>query len=293
MRKIISIILAVMLMFSIGVIGASAHTQSLAVAIENVEVSVGDVTAEVKLNISADSYPAYIAGIELFVNVPDGLTLKAVGDLPGTNVVFDNSASALDWGEVRIMDPDGGYGDIPPLINAAADITLTFAITDPSVAAKYDITLGDATNIYDEEFEYADLDIKAGSVTVKAAGPSVKTIAKVGDDAIVNNAIDLGEGKETDEQIGAGVGITVTLPTDVTFDDNMIWSLTTAEGKKFSNKINAGLSALSGNVKLAATFVTGSHLPGAEFNKAITGVNAIFKAGEDFYFTDAADAKTE
>lgn len=123
--------------------------------------------------------------------------------------------------------------------------------------------------------------------------PSVKTITKTGTDVLINDAREKSEGITTAEQIGGAAGFAFTIPTGVTLDDNMIWSLTTSEGKKFSQKVNAGLSALSGDVKVAATFVTGSHLAGegrTPFNFEIKAADGIFKVGEDFYFTDAADA---
>ncbi len=133
-------------------------------------------------------------------------------------------------------------------------------------------------------------DIELGS-----SEPSVKTITKTeGTDAIVNNATALKD-KETDVEIGGAAGFAFTIPAGVTLDDNMIWSLTTADGKLYSEKINAGLSALGEGspVKVAATFVTGTHKGADAANKEITAVNGIFKAGEDFYFTDAADAKNQ
>lgn len=121
--------------------------------------------------------------------------------------------------------------------------------------------------------------------------PTVKTITKTGD-VIVNGAKTKADNTTTDEQIGGAAGFEFTVPAGLTLDDNMIWSLTTDAGKLYSGKVNAGLSAIGGGatVKVAATFVTGSHRTGEDVNTAITAVNAIFKAGEDFYFTDAADA---
>ena len=122
--------------------------------------------------------------------------------------------------------------------------------------------------------------------------PTVKTITKTGTDVIVNGAKTKADNTTTDEQIGGAAGFEFTVPAGLTLDDNMIWSLTTDAGKLYSGKVNAGLSAIGGGatVKVAATFVTGSHRTGEDVNTAITAVNAIFKAGEDFYFTDAADA---
>ena len=143
-----------------------------------------------------------------------------------------------------------------------------------------------------------DASSKHSTVTVnqiKAADPepSVKTITKT-EDAIVNNATALKD-KETDVEIGGAAGFAFTIPAGVKLDDNMIWSLTTADGKLYSEKINAGLSTLGEGspVKVAATFVTGTHKGADAANKEITAVNGIFKAGEDFYFTDAADAKNQ
>lgn len=131
-------------------------------------------------------------------------------------------------------------------------------------------------------------DIELGS-----SEPAVKTITKTeGKDAIVNNATALKD-KKTDVEIGGAAGFAFTIPEGVKLDDNMIWSLTTADGKLYSEKINAGLSVLTGDVQVAATFVTGTHKGADAANKEITAVNGIFKAGEDFYFTDAADAKNQ
>ena len=257
------------------------------------EIDVDTATAEVKLNISADAYPLYISGLELHLNIPEGLKLTAVSDIPGTPNAYDNASSNMETGDVNVVDPDGGAGDVIGKLDAAADVTLTFAITDPSVAKKYEIVLDESTGIFDDEFEYATVALSNGSITVKAAGPSVKTITKT-EDAIVNNATALKD-KETDVEIGGAAGFAFTIPAGVTLDNNMIWSLTTADGKLYSEKINAGLSTLGEGspVKVAATFVTGTHKGADAANKEITAVNGIFKAGEDFYFTDAADAKNQ
>lgn len=130
-------------------------------------------------------------------------------------------------------------------------------------------------------------DIELGS-----SEPSVKTITKTGTDAIVNNATALKD-KKTDVEIGGAAGFAFTIPEGVTLDNNMIWSLTTADGKLYSEKINAGLSVLTGDVQVAATFITGTHKGADAANTEITAVNGIFKAGEDFYFTDAEDAKNQ
>ena len=293
MKKIVSLILAVMIMFSIGSIATFAYEQTATIALENVEIDVDTATAEVKLNISADAYPLYISGLELHLNIPEGLKLTAVSDIPGTPNAYDNASSNMETGDVNVVDPDGGAGDVIGKLDAAADVTLTFAITDPSVAKKYEIVLDESTGIFDDEFEYATVALSNGSITVKAAAPSVKTITKTeGKDAIVNNATALKD-KETDVEIGGAAGFAFTIPEGVTLDDNMIWSLTTADGKLYSEKINAGLSVLTGDVQVAATFVTGTHKGADAANKEITAVNGIFKAGEDFYFTDAADAKNQ
>ena len=293
MKKIVSLILAVMIMFSIGSIATFAYEQTATIALENVEIDVDTATAEVKLNISADAYPLYISGLELHLNIPEGLKLTAVSDIPGTPNAYDDASSNMETGDVNVVDPDGGAGDVIGKLDAAADVTLTFAITDPSVAKKYEIVLDESTGIFDDEFEYATVALSNGSITVKAAGPSVKTITKTeGKDAIVNNATALKD-KETDVEIGGAAGFAFTIPKGVTLDDNMIWSLTTADGKLYSEKINAGLSVLTGDVQVAATFITGTHKGADAANTEIKAVNGIFKAGEDFYFTDAADAKNQ
>ena len=164
-------------------------------------------------------------------------------------------------------------------------------IKDDAPTGTYDIV---CTGVFDQATAGEGNTYTSNTVTIKVNGTSsVKTITKTGTDVLINNAKDKSETETTAEQIGGAAGFAFTIPKGVTLDDNMIWSLTTSEGKKFSQKVNAGLSALSGDVKVAATFVTGSHLAGegrTPFNFEITAANGIFKAGEDFYFTDAADA---
>lgn len=297
MKKIISLILAVMIIFSIGSIATFAYEQTANIALENVVVDLNTATAEVKLNISADAYPFHISGLELHLNIPDGLKLTAVSAIPGTPNTYDNASSNLETGDVNVVDPDGGAGDVIGQLDAATDVTLTFSITDPSVEKKYEIVLDESTGIFDDEFEYATVSLANGSITVKGSDEPSNVIEKTGslaDTGFINNLRVIDEkGTETKGFIGAAIGFKFVTPADITLDDNMIWALTTADGKAYSPKFNAGLSALGKNadVTVAATLTTG--VDGV--NTEISAVNGIFKdaASDTYYYTDATDAPTE
>lgn len=207
-------------------------------------------------------------------------------------------ASGGNYTGIPVMNPNGKENcfSFTAATTASRPGAMTGAyvglkIKDNAPSGTYDIV---CTGVFDQATAGADNTYSSNTVSIKVNGTSsVKTITKT-EDAIVNNATALKD-KETDVEIGGAAGFAFTIPAGVTLDDNMIWSLTTADGKLYSEKINAGLSTLGEGspVKVAATFVTGTHKGADAANKEITAVNGIFKAGEDFYFTDAADAKNQ
>lgn len=94
----------------------------------------------------------------------------------------------------------------------------------------------------------------------------------------------------TDCQIGTGIGLTANAGEAVF--TKMIWALTSGENKLFSKVIE--LPGISGEFKVAATFINGSHNEKFDVevveSVAIDAVNAIFTDGTADYFTDATDA---
>lgn len=295
MKKIYALVLAVA-MIAVFVAVPAFAADTLVFKLDSNEINVGDDGSAVTLNFSIDTTAGAgstaFGSIQFYLDVPKGVsfvsatqaadnTYKWTSQTTGTMVGYtDDSGVGADF----IANPE------------YSKFVLTFKVEDTSKAAEYDIKI--KTDPAATALDYLDYNDAAtgyvnGKITVKDSAPAVKTITKTGADVLINNAKDKSETETTAEQIGGAAGFAFTIPAGVTLDDNMIWSLTTSEGKKFSQKVNAGLSALSGDVKVAATFVTGSHLAGegrTPFNFEITAANGIFKAGEDFYFTDAADA---
>lgn len=291
MKKIVALMLALTVVFSFAIISAYANESRFTFTVGEVEIEKDATTIDVPVTVHAASYPSNLAGFNIVFNSAnlEGLKLTSVTGMP-SGLPLDGSAN-LDNFSIAIAS-DGS--DIA--ISEDFVLTLTFSATGLEEGKTYKLTFVDGDlDAYDATYEWgADAcTFVPGAITVKAAGPAVKTITKTGTDVLINNAKEKSEGVTTAEQIGGAAGFAFTIPAGVKLDDNMIWSLTTSEGKKFSQKVNAGLSALSGDVKVAATFVTGSHLAGegrTPFNFEITAADGIFKAGEDFYFTDAADA---
>lgn len=293
MKKIVSLLLATAVIFCLGITSFASNVAPFTFEGDK-EVAVGSGTTDVTINMGIDLDKAASIGIIAFTfdfGGAKGIKVKEIADSAITSYLpLYTGGTDIETGLFTYMKDDASGVDIPA---GAIEVPVTFTVDD-TAAKEYTVTLttdsmlvtasGDALNDC-ETYPTAKIAVK------KASEPTVKTITKTtGTDVIVNGAKTKADNTTTDEQIGGAAGFAFTIPAGVTLDDNMIWSLTTDAGKLYSGKINAGLSALSGDVKVAATFVTGSHKTGKDVNTAITAVNAIFKAGEDFYFTDAADA---
>lgn len=297
MKKIVSLLLATAVIFCLGITSFASNVAPFTFEGDK-EVAVGSGTTDVTINMGIDLDKAASIGIIAFTfdfGGAKGIKVKEIADSAITSYLpLYTGGTDIETGLFTYMKDDASGVDIPA---GAIEVPVTFTVDD-TAAKEYTVTLttdsmlvtasGDALNDC-ETYPTAKIAVK------KASEPTVKTITKTeGTDAIVNNATALKD-KETDVEIGGAAGFAFTIPAGVTLDDNMIWSLTTADGKLYSEKINAGLSTLGEGspVKVAATFVTGTHKGADAANKEITAVNGIFKAGEDFYFTDAADAKNQ
>lgn len=291
MKKILSLSIVaalVTLMFATGVMAA---TQNVTFTVGEVTVDAGTTTVVVPVTVSCDAYPLGISMFEGYIEAAEGLTLTDIsGDVSG-NTSLGNGDAVVATKKAYICDDD--FNDV--MAEGAIVFNLTFTIDKPEVAATYAVTMSDDTYAYDEEAsDEHNIDIVAGSVTVKAAGsnePTVNAFADFTSDFVVDAATVGGE--PTDYQIGAGLGMKVSTG-DLTFTD-MIWSLTTADGKLYSKAI--ALGAVKGDVDLVATFVNGVRAANTFGKEPVTtinftDVNAIFKDADGAeWFTDVTDAK--
>lgn len=287
MKRLISILCIFAIMFSFCMVSANAEGNTVTLVkdasstentlVYNVVFSTDLAVKSVKIFYDLSEVYA-ISGATITGAPVDAKTFNPSSAQKVLATVWNDTSEftgTLTLGKLTIKLPE----------NAPA---FTIKVTDGSNSRTKSVIGLTSSNTFTEQYTF-------GTAAYTPA-PAVKTITKTGSDVIINNAKDKSETETTAEQIGGAAGFAFTIPEGVTLDDNMIWSLTTSEGKKFSQKVNAGLSALTGPVKVAATFVTGSHLAGegrTPFNFEITAANGIFKAGEDFYFTDAADADAQ
>lgn len=284
MKRLISILCIFAIMFSFCMVSANAEGNTVTLVkdasstentlVYNVVFSTDLAVKSVKIFYDLSEVYA-ISGATITGATVDAKTFNPSPAQKVLATVWNDTSEftgTLTLGKLTIKLPE----------NAPA---FTIKVTDGSNSRTKSVIGLSSTNTFTEQYTF-------GTAAYTPA-PSVKTITKT-EDAIVNNATALKD-KETDVEIGGAAGFAFTIPAGVTLDDNMIWSLTTADGKLYSEKINAGLSTLGEGspVKVAATFVTGTHKGADAANKEITAVNGIFKAGEDFYFTDAADAKNQ
>lgn len=284
MKKLISVLCVFAMLFSLCVASVNAEGNSVAFV---KDASSTETALVYNLVLTSD---IEVTTVQLYYDLTavlaTGATVTAVkGDSNTFNVNTKTKSLA-----VTKVDSEGTFSGTITL----GKITITlpaessaFKIEQTSKVANRNVTnkINNGTTTHIDSYTIGTLEF--------TPAPAVKTITKT-EDAIVNNATALKD-KETDVEIGGAAGFAFTIPAGVKLDDNMIWSLTTADGKLYSEKINAGLSTLGEGspVKVAATFVTGTHKGADAANKEITAVNGIFKAGEDFYFTDAADAKNQ
>lgn len=295
MKKIVSLLLATAVILCLGITSFASDAAPFSF-VENKTISVGTGTTDVTLDINIDVDTTQNFSMLALLLTFDSKNVKVKSiDSSKFPIPYSTGGSDINTGLFSFIndaDPSATY----EIANGTTvTIPVTFTVND-TVEAVYSIGFSsDNTMLLDAEGNpINDLETyPTATITVGSSAPAVKTITKKGTDVLINDAREKSEGITTAEQIGGAAGFAFTIPEGVKLDDNMIWSLTTSEGKKFSQKVNAGLSALSGDVKVAATFVTGSHLAGegrTPFNFEIKAADGIFKAGEEFYFTDAADA---
>lgn len=292
MKKIYALVLAVA-MIAVFVAVPAFAADTLVFKLDSNEINVGDDGSAVTLNFSIDTTAGAgstaFGSIQFYLDVPKGVsfvsatqaadnTYKWTSQTTGTMVGYtDDSGVGADF----IANPE------------YSKFVLTFKVEDTSKAAEYDIKI--KTDPAATALDYLDYNDAAtgyvnGKITVKSAS---KPVVTKGVATIKNGITQYQNGEYTDVQIGAYAILPLTIAEDANITGEMLWSLTTANGKLYSvNPFNTGLSALTGDVKIAATFVTGTHdgKGAVVSNNEITDVNAILKATDGtIYCTDAAD----
>lgn len=299
MKKIVSLLLATAVIFCLGITSFASNVAPFTFEGDK-EVAVGSSTTDVTIKMGIDLDKAASIGIIAFTfdfGGEEGIKVKEIADSAITSYLpLYTGGTDIATGLFTYMKDDASGVDIPA---GVIEVPVTFTVDD-TAAKEYAVTLttdsmlvtadGDALNDC-ATYPTAKIVVKEGS-----SEPS-NIITKTGslaDTGFINNLRVIDEkGTETKGFIGAAVGFKFVTPADITLDDNMIWALTTADGKAYSPKFNAGLSALGKNadVTVAATLTTG--VDGV--NTEITAVNGIFKdaASDTYYYTDATDAPTE
>lgn len=215
------------------------------------------------------------------ITVPDNVFY---GSQPVTLATYSTNFEAKDKTEAEIIEL---FSDFKKTIIKVAnfDNFKGDAITS-DIMTTYAVTYDGATKTADADYV---LGTPKNAVTPDPE-PEVKTITK-SDSKIVAEATTV-DGKTTDTQIGAAVGIQFTKPA-ATLLPKMIWAVETSAGRKYSAPVDVNLSDVEGTITVAATFHNGIHENSfgvAEVAPlSITGVDAIFTDGTNDYFTNADD----
>jgi hypothetical protein len=271
MKKIISMLCVIAMMFSFAVMSASAANNAVTL-VKNEAASVDGKLAFDVVVANSDG----VKSVTLQLSYADFLaknSAMADGDFTASKVSASgaNPVAAKDFITSTYTNTDGAHTEVTMFtvfINEANfKNDATFALTAASKVDGVTLASGLATNNF----------------AIKAP-VSVKTIAVSDSVAVTTDAA------ATDCQIGTGIGLTANAGEAVF--TKMIWALTSGENKLFSKVIE--LPGISGEFKVAATFINGSHNEKFDVevveSVAIDAVNAIFTDGTADYFTDATDA---
>ena len=295
MKKILSCTLVLIMALALFAMQVSAATGTvvLSAAFDKAQYSVGE-SGTLNVTIDVDNATEYVAAADIYF-VAKGFTAEAAL----SNLTQDGGD--LVSGDIAVID--NGDGNYQISFVASKNGALGKAVLSIPIQIAADATEVSATFAYDDSYvsdpdgeEDFTLDSSASTgakATIASSKPSnvIEKTGSLADTGFINNLTTLPD--RTTRYIGAAVGFKFVTPADITLDDNMIWALTTADGKAYSPKFNAGLSALGKNapVTVAATLTTG--VDGV--NTEITAVNGIFKdaASDTYYYTDATDAPTE
>lgn len=298
MKKILSCTLVLIMALALFAMQVSAATGTvvLSAAFDKAQYSAGE-SGTLNVTIDVDNATEYVAAADIYF-VAKGFTAEAAL----SNLTQDGGD--LVSGDIAVIDNENGNYQISFV--ASKNGALGKAVLSIPIQIAADATEVSATFAYDDSYvsdpdgeEDFTLDSSASTgakATIASSKPSnvIEKTGSLADTGFINNLRVIDEkGTETKGFIGAAIGFKFVTPADITLDDNMIWALTTADGKAYSPKFNAGLSALGKNadVTVAATLTTG--VDGV--NTEITAVNGIFKdaASDTYYYTDATDAPTE
>lgn len=270
MKKILSMICAAVMLVSMFSFVASAAEAPIISFVDN-----GDGTIDIMLDTNGnDEVWALTANIDFSEAVTEGAAVAATG----ANGVTCKYVKAKKMVQVSYTDTNmasylesGKVGTVT-LTNWTQDFTVK-AMASPASGGT-DYTNGNFnTNIVETTFSLGGGEEDDVNVIVPSDVKSVTTDAAA-----------------TDCQIGTGIGLTANAGEAVF--TKMIWALTSGENKLFSKVIE--LPGISGEFKVAATFINGSHNEKFDVevveSVAIDAVNAIFTDGTADYFTDATDA---
>lgn len=283
MKKIISMICVIAMMFSFAVMSASAANNSVTL-VKNEEASLesGKLAFDVVV-ANSDG----VKSVTLQLSYADFLAKNAMGDGDFTatkvSATTANPTAAKDFIVSTYTNTDGAHKEVTMMTvfvnpeNFKNDAS--FALTNVSKVDGVTLAAGLATNNFAIAAPGSDEEEESNIVATSDR------------EAVTEKAT---------HQIGTAVGMTVTVPDGITFQ-KMIWVIANGSERLYSQeKIDLSDLSVSGDIRVAATFVNGSHndvYADAEVVAPLTiGENdfdAIFTDGTNDYFTNEADVKAE
>lgn len=295
MRKFITLLLACVLAFSLCAVPTfAADTLTLTLGDVTVDVNADNtISVPVSFSATAEAGATAISSIQFVLNVPDGVTFTGAAKAADNSYAWTNNTTTANT-QFWFDDPSGAGIDL--FANPEyAKFVLTFTV-DTSVANTYEIGVDESTIACCDWMDFKDwidyagaATVETSTITVKAEepAPSVNIVATSNREAVTEKAT---------HQIGTAVGMTVTVPDGVAFQ-KMIWVIANGSERLYAKEIvDLTDIPVAGDIKVAATFVNGSHddvYEGAKVVAPLTiGVDdfdAIFTDGTNDYFTNAAD----
>lgn len=271
MKKIISMLCVIAMMFSVAAISASASGEKISLVVNEAETT--------------DTQLAF----DLVIECAEGIKASTV-QVKYDNFLKNNDMTDDDFSAIKVSGATAN--------KVVAQDFITSNYTDMSQSAT-SVTL---CTIYvetanfknDAAFYFTANSQINGAKSYATAGLEIAAPGGGEPAGLVATANKEAVTAEATYQIGTAVGMTATTPEGVAFT-KMIWAIANGADRLYSKVVE--LPNVTGDFSVAATFVNGTHnanYADAEVVESIAisadDFDAIFTDGTNDYFTNAADA---
>lgn len=212
MKKVIFKLATLVMCFAIltsPMVACAASDVTVAIGTASIDVVADGTSVEVPVTIST-TQTGTIDAMTLSFETDDGITLKSasISDYNTSYFVPDHTVNSnyLSW-ESNYENPGNTYGDVD--IISPVTVTLTFSVTDTSIAKDYNICLKDndakktyfGFNIQANEYNLDDISTTAGKISVTGGTPVATYPQYSGNEAMTGEEVFASDSIFTDTPI--------------------------------------------------------------------------------------------